>query len=335
MERIQNRFDFSQQFALDVQGVEKLKHLAKKDESEAIRAASKQFEAIFLNMMLKSMRDTIPKGGLFSDDQSGMYTSLLDQQLTQNIAGGRGVGLAEVMARQLGAGAIERAPGKTGAVGDANLTAFPLPARGLATAGAKPGSPLDTLAKNLRLDLFAHQKADVAQAPAAGSDKPATDAPKSGPRAFVERVWNYAADVARELGIPAHFLVGHAALESGWGKHEIKGQGGENSHNLFGIKAGANWKGAVVETTTTEYVNGVARKVVERFRAYPSYADAFRDYAQLMGQSPRYAGLFQGGVNAEQFATGLQKAGYATDPMYADKLERILNGATLRRALAA
>jgi len=158
--------------------------------------------------------------------------------------------------------------------------------------------------------------------------------PADAPAAFVDKIWSQAVDAAQSIGIPPHFLVGHAALESGWGQREIKGADGSNSHNLFGIKAGAGWKGAVVEAATTEYVNGVPQKSVERFRAYPSYADGFRDYAELLRNNPRYAPMFGQSLDAAGFAQGLQKAGYATDPLYADKLERILGGETLRRALA-
>jgi flagellar protein FlgJ len=122
-------------------------------------------------------------------------------------------------------------------------------------------------------------------------------------------------------------MLGQAALESGWGKREIRAADGTPSHNLFGVKAGANWKGSVVETVTTEYVNGVAQKSVEKFRAYSSYADAFRDYANLLRNNPRYAGVVAQaaqGIDAAGFAQGLQKAGYATDPNYADKLTRVI-----------
>ena len=124
-------------------------------------------------------------------------------------------------------------------------------------------------------------------------------------------------------------MVAQAAHESGWGKHEIKNADGSASFNLFGIKAGANWKGPVAEVTTTEYIDGVARKVVAKFRAYASYADSFSDYAKMMKDSPRYAQVVASAGSAQGFAQGLQRAGYATDPAYADKLTRVIN-TTLR-----
>ncbi|HET7776431.1 MAG TPA: flagellar assembly peptidoglycan hydrolase FlgJ, partial [Azospira sp.] len=132
-------------------------------------------------------------------------------------------------------------------------------------------------------------------------------------------------------GVPAHFIVAHAALETGWGKSEIRRADGSPSYNLFGVKAGKGWQGATVDATTTEYVGGVAQTTKEKFRAYGSYAEAFRDYASLL-QRPRFAGAL-GQQDGMEFARSLQQAGYATDPMYADKLGRIINGPTLRQAL--
>jgi flagellar protein FlgJ len=119
-------------------------------------------------------------------------------------------------------------------------------------------------------------------------------------------------------------MVGQAGHETGWGQHEIKMRGGQPSHNLFGIKADANWKGKVAEVTTTEYVNGVEKKQVAKFRAYGSYDESFRDYARLITQSPRYAKVDTQNGSAFAFASGLQKAGYATDPHYAAKLSRAI-----------
>jgi flagellar protein FlgJ len=144
----------------------------------------------------------------------------------------------------------------------------------------------------------------------------------------------HAIAASNATGIPAKFLLGHAALESGWGKGEIRTADGSPSHNLFGIKAGRNWKGATVDVTTTEYVDGAPRKMVQTFRAYASYAQAFQDYASLLQNSPRYAAVLKQSDGAG-FAQGLQRAGYATDPQYAEKLTRILNGASLRQTLLA
>jgi len=146
---------------------------------------------------------------------------------------------------------------------------------------------------------------------------------------FVQRFSGVAAKVEQSSGIPASFMLGQAGHETGWGRREITAADGSNSFNLFGIKAGPGWKGKVAEVTTTEYVNGVPQKTVARFRAYNSYEESFRDYARLINESPRYAQARQQTGSVYAYASGLQRAGYATDPDYANKLSRAIN-TTLR-----
>jgi len=270
--------DLSSKFALDVQGVNQLKLDAKQSSPEALRAAAQQFEAVFMNMLMKSMREATPQDGMLDSDQTRMYTSMLDQQLTQRMAS-RGVGLADVMVRQLSA--TLQAPGGAGATSD--------------------------------------QPAAQAVPPAARSG----DAP-AHVEAFVQRLLPHARAASAGSGIPAQFMLGQAALETGWGKAEIRGADGQNSHNLFGIKAGSGWRGRTVDIVTTEYVNGKPQKQVDTFRAYDSYADAFRDYANLLHTQPRYQNVIAQGQDAAGFARGLQQAGYATDPNYAQKLISVI-----------
>lgn len=146
---------------------------------------------------------------------------------------------------------------------------------------------------------------------------------------FVKKHQAAAAAAEASTGIPAAHILGQAALESGWGKREIRATDGSNSHNLFGIKADSSWKGKVAEVTTTEYIGGVARKVTAKFRAYASYEESFKDHARLLSQSPRYSQTMAQADSVQGFARGLQKAGYATDPAYADKLTKVIN-TTLR-----
>jgi flagellar protein FlgJ len=178
-------------------------------------------------------------------------------------------------------------------------------------------------------------KAPPAAAPAAAAAAPAGAVSPAQTGSFVNRIWSHAVDAARSIGVPPQFMVGQAALESGWGRHEIRNADGSATHNLFGIKAGRGWNGPVVEKTTTEYVNGVAQKTTAKFRAYSSYGEAFRDYANLLRSNPRYNNALAQGQDARGFARGLQQGGYATDPAYADKLVRVINGNTLRQSLAA
>jgi flagellar protein FlgJ len=142
-------------------------------------------------------------------------------------------------------------------------------------------------------------------------------------RAFQEKLHEHAHAAEQTTGVPAKFMLGQAALETGWGKRMIKNADGSNSNNLFGIKAGASWKGKVATAVTTEYVNGKPQTKVEKFRAYDSPADSFRDYANMIAKNPRYEKVI-GSSDAATFAQGLQRAGYATDPNYAAKLTRLI-----------
>jgi flagellar protein FlgJ len=153
--------------------------------------------------------------------------------------------------------------------------------------------------------------------------------PEKSAAGFVRQHMVSAEKAAAETGIPAHFMIAQSALETGWGKREIIGRDGTNSHNLFGIKAGGSWNGPTVDVTTTEYIGGQPRKVTQSFRAYANAAESFADYAKLMKESPRYAKVMEKAGDAKAFAMGLQKAGYATDPQYGDKLGKVIN-TTLR-----
>lgn len=297
----------------DVQSLAKLKTDLRKDDPQALKAVARQFEAVFLQMVLKSMRAATPQTGPFESDQSRFYQELLDSQLAQVLAARGGTGLASVIERQLSGAAV------TTTAADEN--GFPLapPVRAYPLDGARKALSLPPA--NSGLPAFPLDRSPVRPSLPAAADL-AQSAVTPG-LTFAASVWPHAASASQATGIPAPFLVGHAALESGWGKAEPRFADGRPSHNLFGIKAGANWTGAVVESTTTEYVNGLPEKRVERFRAYGSYAEAFQDYALLLAQSPRYAAVV-GSRDAASFAQGLQRAGYATDPAYAAKLERVI-----------
>ncbi len=149
--------------------------------------------------------------------------------------------------------------------------------------------------------------------------------PSGSQSAFVQRHAAAAARVEQDSGIPAAFMLGQAGHETGWGRSEITMADGSPSFNLFGIKATSGWTGKVAEITTTEYISGTAQKVVAKFRAYDSYEDSLRDYARMITQSPRYAQVSQQTESVQAWTTGLQRAGYATDPDYASKLSRAIN----------
>lgn len=153
-------------------------------------------------------------------------------------------------------------------------------------------------------------------------------------REFVSRIAAPARAAARASGVPAELIIAQAALETGWGQRRIPAADGRDSHNLFGIKAGAEWKGAVSEVRTHEYIDGKRQVQTARFRVYPSYEQAFTDYARLIARSPRYAEV-RSAPDAHAAARALQQGGYATDPAYADKLGAILDRIGGGRGLAA
>ena len=158
------------------------------------------------------------------------------------------------------------------------------------------------------------------QAPADGTgDSTGTAAQQ----AFLDSIAPWAREAADKLGVAPELVSAHAALESGWGQRPLRNSDGSTSNNLFGIKAGSGWHGDVAESATTEYVGGAALKTSARFRAYPDQASAFRDYAQMLLDNPRFRGALGTGKDAQAFANGLARGGYATDPAYAAKLSRL------------
>ncbi|MBW8371451.1 MAG: flagellar assembly peptidoglycan hydrolase FlgJ [Thiobacillus sp.] len=314
--------DLTSKFALDVQGVNQLRLDARQSSPEALKQAAQQFEAVFMNMLMKSMREATPQDGMFDSEQTRMYTSMLDQQLTQRMAS-RGIGLADVMVRQLST-AMNVPPVVEGDAQGLPLNApqegvDPLraeaPLRGMELPVPQGGS--DPLRAKARVESYAPAQATPA-VPVRSGEAPAHVG------SFVQRLLPHAQAASAATGIPARFMLGQAALETGWGKAEIRGADGQNSHNLFGIKAGAGWKGKTVDIVTTEYVSGKPQKQVETFRAYDSFADSFRDYANLLRSNARYQNVIAQGQDAAGFARGLQQAGYATDPAYAQKLMGVI-----------
>ncbi|HEX6707709.1 MAG TPA: flagellar assembly peptidoglycan hydrolase FlgJ [Albitalea sp.] len=269
--------------ATDTHSIDSLRARAATDPQAAIKEVAKQFEALFMQELMKSMRQAqqTMSSGMFDNAGTQMGTEMLDTQFATRMTGLPG-GLSDAIAKQL-----ERQMGTTAAP--------PAPA-------AAAGAPARKEASGTKAQVdFLSRHQDAARAAEATS------------------------------GIPAAFMVSQAAHETGWGRREIRHADGSSSFNLFGIKAGAGWKGKVAEVTTTEVVDGMARKVSARFRAYGSYAESFADYAKLMKDSPRYRDVVANAGSAQGFAQGLQRAGYATDPAYADKLTRVIN-TTLRLA---
>jgi len=261
----------------DARSLDALRNAASRDPKAAAHEAARQFEALFMQELLKSMRAAQVGDGLLDNEGSRMGTEMLDAQMAGSFAGRPG-GLSQLIARQL----------------ERQMGSHQVPI-------AKPEvKPLQ----------------DQVQAEDAGR---VVRSPERAAAAFVQRHEQAAQAAERASGIPATFMLAQAGHESGWGRRELRRADGAPTHNLFGIKAGAAWRGAVAEVTTTEVVDGEPRRVVQRFRAYASAAESFADYAALM-KTQRYRAVRAAGDDAQAFATGLQRAGYATDPHYADKL---------------
>ncbi len=305
-----NGADLSGNVAFDANSLNSLKQAAKDNSPEAIKAVAKQFEAIFMNMMLKSMREATPQDNPFDSEQSRTFTSMLDQQLSSNLAT-KGLGLADILAKQLS---------KT------SQTASSAMEQAVKNVGEGLENASSLIHHKLSPDLTtpASQKTSSLDK-AAITNKPSNDKTLQGDlHEFKERMVQHAKEASRATGVPAHLMLGQAALETGWGKREIKATDGTPSFNLFGIKATGNWSGKVVEAMTTEYVNGIKQKRIEKFRAYDSYADSFKDFAKLMTNNPRYEKVVANLNNVYDYAQAMQKAGYATDPNYAAKLTSVI-----------
>ncbi|ANN78286.1 flagellar assembly peptidoglycan hydrolase FlgJ [Bordetella flabilis] len=272
---------------------------------------ARQFEAVYIQMMLKQMRQATLKSGLLDSNESRMVQSMGDEQLALQLAN-PGIGLAQALLKQMQANQPGGADGDGGADGS---TAGPgQQALDLAGHTLRGGPPPTEITALLRV-LNRNRASDRALAAAEGAPDHVVD--------FVSQMASAAKSAERQSGVPARLILGQAALESGWGQREIRYPDGRTSYNLFGIKAGDSWKGKVVNVMTTEYENGVPRKVMQPFRAYNSYEESFADYARLLGDSPRYEAV---ALARDEFeaARRIQAAGYATDPRYADKLIGIM-----------
>jgi flagellar protein FlgJ len=318
--------DLTQRFALDVQGFASLSAQAKASPQAGLKMAAQQFDAVFTQMMLKSMRDATPQDGPFDSHDSATFTSMMDQQMSQQLSK-KGIGVADAMLKQLMRNQgmqVGNGAGGTGGAGGLG---------GMANAlgGSSGGDEGQTAALNALAKAYGNAQANGRLAMGKGYSANSALTPPlrgdgSSPKvdAFVDKLAASAQAASAATGIPARFIIGQAALESGWGKSEIKKADGSTSHNVFGIKATKDWTGKTVSTVTTEYVNGKPHRMVEKFRAYDSYQEAMTDYASMLKSNPRYAQVINSSHDVNGFANGMQRAGYATDPHYARKLMSIM-----------
>lgn len=281
--------------ALNPQSLNRLRLQATQDGGkESVRAAAQQFESYFLQMMLRTMRETVSQDGPFDSHETKMFSDMFDQQIAQTISQGKGLGMADMLVEQL-----------------------------QASLAAKSSIKVEPRPYDLPMTRAPYEAGATSSTSGQNDAKPAS---------FIDRLWPHAVDAAAELGVSPHVLLAHAALETGWGRHTLKAADGTESNNLFNIKAGSGWQGKTVTKAVTEYVNGKPVKSVESFRAYDTPAQAFADYANLLATNPRYAGALN--QDARGFVKGLQQGGFATDPAYGDKLNRVIDSVALRRSLA-
>lgn len=277
------------------------------------RQVAEQFEALFIQQLLKQARAVASGNGLFNSQQVQMAQSMGDQQLALQLAT-PGLGLADALMEQMRRNQGESTnalPERTHP--DVNTSRLPeLRSHTGGQARIVDASSISALIKKLSGPVSVDQVFTAVRG-----------APEHV-RNFVSTMRDAATQVAEASGVPAKLILSQAALESGWGKREIKYENGQTSHNLFGIKASKSWNGKVVEVMTTEFENGQARKLTQPFRAYDSYAESLADYARLLSTSPRYQAVLSA-ATPQEAAQRVQEAGYATDPAYAEKLIAIMS----------
>lgn len=296
---------------LDLQGLSQLRTQARENSPEAVRAVARQFEGLLMQMMLKSMRDASLGDGLADNEQTEFYQGMFDQQISLTLSKGRGMGLADMLVKQLGGNYPDAADAK--AIKDRHESAKNTPFAFSATHAA-PQMALPQVSNGIQ------------RQPAFAS-----------PAEFVKSLWPLAQHTGKVLGVAPQAILAQAALETGWGQAIMQQPDGRSTHNLFGIKADGRWEGERVVMSTLEYthdkVGSKAGKRNEPFRSYDSYAASFADYANFLRTNPRYSEALLSGQNSALFTQALHAAGYATDPDYNIKINNIINSPALTSRL--
>lgn len=292
----------------DLSGFGALRHQADTDSNAALPAVAKQFESMFTEMLLKSMREANFGDPLFESQATDTWQDMYDQQLSLNLSQhGKGLGIADMLVRQLGGHAQTGDAGHAAAV-DPNATGL--------------------------VDHWKQRLFDLADATRSTARKAMAWLPEDA-ETFVRELAPQASIVAKELGLSLRTVLAQAALETQWGKHMPAHADGSSSFNLFGIKAGGGWGGSRVNVPTVEYEGGIAVRKQAQFRSYKSTAESLADYADLIGRDPRYAQARGRGDDVLGYARALVEGGYATDPEYAGKVAAIANSGVMRQALDA
>jgi flagellar protein FlgJ len=292
----------------NLSGFSALRHQAETDSGSTLPVVAKQFESMFTEMMLKSMRDASFGDPEFDSQAGDQWRDMFDQQLSLNLSQqGKGLGVADMLIRQLG-----KHDGQPETV---NANAANPQAAGMANGWRDRLYRIEDATRSAGRAISAWLPADAGE--------------------FVRQLAPQASVVAKELGLSLRAVLAQAALETQWGKHMPTHSDGTNSFNLFGIKAGGSWGGSRVNVPTVEYEGGIAVRKQAQFRSYRSTADSLADFADLIKSDPRYAQAKGHGDDVLGYAQALIQGGYATDPDYAGKVANIANSSMMRQALDA
>lgn len=331
----------------DINSLAKLKLGAREQSPTALKEVAKQFESVFLNMVMKSMRQAKLADSVLDSKQSEFFQDMYDQQMALELSGKPGVGLADMIVKQLSPKPKPDEDEKMQAVdylnralgGRSNATAVH-PANA-AENPAKPRDPMDESGLNRLQTILARmersqqnlnrnwQALESSWQPQAAGHQLSVNK-----QMFMNQLLPHAQQAADKLGVDANILLAQAALETGWGQSVIKNEQGKSSFNLFNIKADKSWGGQQTRVSTLEFANGVARKEMAGFRSYDSYKASFDDYVDFIQSNPRYSEALKKADNAAQYVRELQKAGYATDPRYAEKIMNIYHGQVSAHSVA-
>lgn len=320
----------------DINSLANLKTQARKNSPEAIKEVAKQFESIFVSNVLKGMRDAKLADGISDNDQSKFYKEMYDQQLAVHLSGKPGIGLADLIAKQLNhedqhdnkkmgiEDYLNRSSSSNKAVSQTSHVA--------GKSADRDGNDGWRKADNKTVFKAYIRERQPGKEISENKLKNFSSPPIQSSEDFVQKLYPYAEQAAKELGVEPKVLMAQAALETGWGRSVIKNSDGTSTFNLFNIKAGKAWQGNQAQVSTLEYENGVARKENAGFRSYSSYQESFQDYVNFIKQNPRYQDALQHVDNGDRYLQELQKAGYATDPGYARKVMSIYHGDAMAAA---
>ena len=318
----------------ELSGLQAISQLGRENSEEGLREVAKQFEAMFLNIMLKGMRageETLFSDNYLRSNEMSFHRENLDNQLALHMSATGGIGLAETLHRQL----MQRyEPARAAGSTDAPVFSGDLDAV-RRFEGPRPVAVRPVTDHQAQVAVTEDSAITTVAVVSTDAIATATAGQPSGfasPEAFVAHLRPIAEKYARELGVDADVLLAQSALETGWGQKMIRGANGEPSYNLFGIKANSNWQGDRVNVGTLEYRNGAMHRETASFRAYASYEDSFADYVQLLRSQPRYASALQHAADPAAYTRHLQQAGYATDPDYAEKIRSVMRSPSLVQA---